>query len=238
VSARKDVEDAARELAAAQAEHDAARAALAAAGAAGGSGGRYVLAAPFAGTVVARDAVAGRSAAPGQVLLEVADLSTLWARLEVPETEATRVRPGQRVSVRLEGVAAAPREGTISRVGSAVDPVSRTVPARVELPNADRSLKAGMFVRASVALTADEETVVVPRDAIQRAEGRALVFVRTSERTFQPLAVSVGEAVGEEVAVTGLSPGAEVVTSGAFLLKTEIMKDSIGAGCCESERPQ
>lgn len=238
VSARKDVESAARELAEAQAEHDAARAALDAAGAAGGSGGRYVLSAPFAGTVVARDAVAGRSAAPGQVLVEVADLTKMWARLDVPETEASRVRPGQRVSIALEAVPGARREGTVSRVGSAVDPVSRTVPVRVELANPDRALKAGMFLRASVALSGDEETVVVPRDAIQRAEGQALVFVRTSERTFQPLSVAVGEPVGDGVAVTGLAPGSEVVTSGAFLLKTEIMKDSIGAGCCESERPR
>jgi cobalt-zinc-cadmium efflux system membrane fusion protein len=238
VSPRKDVEDARRELAAAQSEHDAAASSLAAAGAMGGSGGNYVLAAPFAGTVVERDAVAGRSAAPGQVLVQVADLSRMWANLDVPEAEALHVRPGQRATIELEGVRGARREGRITRVGASVDAASRTVRARVELPNADRSLKAGLFLRASIEIAPEQDAVLVPRDALQRAEGRSLVFVRTGAGVFRPVAVEPGEPVGALVAVRGISPGAEVVTTGAFLLKTELLKDSIGAGCCETERPK
>lgn len=238
VSPRKDVEDARRELAAAQSDRDTATASLAASGATGGSGGRYVLAAPFAGTVVARDAVAGRSAAPGQVLVQVADLSTMWAHLDIPEAEATLVQPGQRATIELERGRGAKREGKIARVGASVDPASRTVRARVELPNEDRSLKAGLFLRASVEIAPDHDAVLVPRDALQRAEGRSLVFVRTAAGVFRPVVVEPGESAGPLVAVRGIAAGAEVVTTGAFLLKTEILKDSIGAGCCETERPK
>jgi cobalt-zinc-cadmium efflux system membrane fusion protein len=238
VSPRKDLDEARRELAAAEAEESAARAALAAAGGGAGRGGRYVLTAPFRGTVVARDAVSGRSAAAEQILVEIADLSTMWANLEIPETEAALVRPGQRVRVHVEALRGDRRDGTIARVGSAVDPHSRTIHARVELPNADRSLKAGLLLRAEIDVSAVKETVLVPRDAVQRAEGHSLVFVRTGKGVFDPVAVEVGEASGDAVAVSGVAPGAEVVTTGAFLLKTEILKDSIGAGCCESERPQ
>ncbi|HET8541609.1 MAG TPA: efflux RND transporter periplasmic adaptor subunit, partial [Anaeromyxobacter sp.] len=236
LSPRKSLEEARRELAAAQAEHDAARSALGAAGAREGAGGRYVLRAPFAGTVVARDAVAGKTASAGQVLVQVADLSTMWAQLEIPEADAGLVRPGQEVRIVLEASRGQPREARISRVAASVDPASRTVRARVELPNRDRALKAGVFLRAQIRVTAEREGLLVPREAVQRAEGRTVVFVKRGEGLFEPVAVQAGEADGQLVEIlSGLEPGAEVVTTGAFLLKTEIMKESIGAGCCDLE---
>jgi membrane fusion protein, heavy metal efflux system len=237
LSARKNREEARRELAAAQGEHDAARSALGAAGAApDAGGGRSVLRAPFAGTVVARDAVTGRTAGAGQVLVSVADLSTMWAQLEIPEADAGLVRPGQPVRIVLEGARGQERDARVARVAASVDPASRTVRARVELPNKDRSLKAGVFVRAQIRVTSDHEALLVPRDAVQRAESRTLVFVKRGEGLFEPVAVRTGEAEGELVeVVSGLEPGAEVVTTGAFLLKTEIMKEAIGAGCCDLE---
>jgi cobalt-zinc-cadmium efflux system membrane fusion protein len=237
LSARKSLEAARRELASAQAEHDAARSALGAAGAApGGGGGRHVLRAPFAGTVVGRDAVAGRTASVGQVLVQVADLSTMWAQLEVPEADAALVRPGQAVRILFDGTRAPPREAKVSRIAAAVDPASRTVRARVELTNPDRALKAGLFIRAQIQVTAEHEGLLVPREAVQRAEGRALVFVKRGDAVFSPVAVQTGDADGDLVeVVSGLQRGDEVVTAGAFLLKTEIMKESIGAGCCDLE---
>ena len=235
ITPAKALEAAQAELAAAQGQLSAARAALGASGAsASGSGGRYTLAAPFAGTVVARDAVAGRSAAPGQVLLQVADLSRLWAQLDVPEADAGQVRAGQAVELVLEGVRGAPRQAAVTRVAAAVDPATRTVRARVELPNPDGALKAGTFVRARIRVEGEHEALLVPADAVQRAEGTPLVFVRQGPGLYRPVKVELGHASGGQVEVlSGLDAGAEVVTTGAFLLKTEILKDSIGAGCCE-----
>lgn len=237
LSPRKSLEEAHRELAAAQAEIDAARAALGAAGAApDAGGGRYLLRAPFAGTVVARDAVAGRTAGSGQVLVQVADLSTMWAQLEVPEADAALVRPGQPVRITFEGMRGPSREAKVTRVSASVDPASRTVRVRVELPNRDRTLKAGAFLRAQIDVTDDRGAMLVPREAVQHAESRTLVFVKRSASLFEPVAVKTGETTGDLVeVVSGLEPGAEVVTTGAFLLKTEIMKASIGAGCCDLE---
>jgi membrane fusion protein, heavy metal efflux system len=195
-----------------------------------------VLRAPFAGTVVARDAVAGKTAAAGEVLVEIADLSRMWAQLEVPEADAALVRSGQPVRIVFEGLRRAPVEAKVSRVSARVDPASRTVRARVELPNGDRTLKAGAFLRAEIRVSSDHEALLVPRDAVQRAEDRSLVFVRREDAVFEPVAVQAGEREGELVEiVSGLERGDEVVTTGAFLLKTEIMKESIGAGCCDLE---
>ncbi len=78
--------------------------------------------------------------------------------------------------------------------------------------------------------------MLVPREAIQRAEDCTLVFVKKGEGLYEPVRVELGAATEDLVEVVdGLSPGMEVVTTGAFLLKTEILKESIGAGCCEVE---
>jgi cobalt-zinc-cadmium efflux system membrane fusion protein len=235
ISPRKTVEEAQAALAAAEGEHQAALAGLNSAGAGvSGSGGRYVLTAPFAGAVVLRDAVTGRGASAGQTLIAVADLSTMWATLDVPEESATLVKPGQRVTLRFEGQGGQVREATVSRVGASVDAATRTVRVRVDVPNPDSALKAGLFLRASIQVSDEKEALLIPRDAVQEAQGRRLVFVRTGEGVYQPVPVEVGAERGGEVPILrGLSPGLEVVTTGAFLLKTEILKDSIGAGCVD-----
>jgi cobalt-zinc-cadmium efflux system membrane fusion protein len=171
----------------------------------------------------------------GQVLVAVADLSTMWVQLEVPEADAGLVRPGQPVRSSFEGVRGAEREAKVARVGSAVEPGSRTVRVRVELPNRDRTLKAGVFVRARIDVTVETEALLVPEGAVQRLPEGHLVFVKRGEALFEPVAVKPGQAQGALVEVAGVDPGVEVVTTGAFLLKTEVMKDSIGAGCCELE---
>lgn len=235
ISSRRSVEEARAQLARAQAGYDSAVAGLKASGASTAeAGGRFELSAPFDGTIVSRDAVAGRSVRDGQVLVEVADLSTLWAMLDVPEADAARVAPGQPVELTLEGVHAESLHATIGRVGSSVDRSTRTVPVRVELANPDHRLKAGMFVRARIQVSAQRDAVLVPKDAVQSAEGRSIVLVRKEASLFEPVTVQLGEQRDGLVEVTrGLEPGQEVVTTGAFLLKTELLKDAIGAGCCE-----
>ena len=235
ISPRQTAEEAQAAVARAQAEYDAIAAGL---GIAGGTereaDGTFSLVAPFAGTVVARHGVVGRMVSANEVLVEVADLATMWAALEIPEADAARVKAGQPVSIAFEGSTLEPLEATITRVGSEVGESTRTVQARVELANPDRSLKAGAFVRAAIKTSPPRDALVVPRSSIQTAEGRSVVFVQKAVGLFEPVTVQVGATHGEHVEITGdVAPGTPVVTTGAFLLKTEISKESIGAGCCE-----
>jgi cobalt-zinc-cadmium efflux system membrane fusion protein len=234
ISSRQDVERARAELAAAEAERDSAIAELRSAGAAeSGTGGRYTLVAPFDGTVVARDAVAGRTVGEDDVLVELADVRTLWAVLEVPEEQASGVHPGQRVTLRVDGTGEH-REARVTRVNPAVDRRTRTVRVRVDVANKDRALRAGSFIRASIEVSAPRTALILPRDAVQRAQEHDVVFVRTKAGEYDPVEVQLGARTRDEVeVVAGLEPGAEVVTTGAFVLKTEILKDSIGAGCAD-----
>ena len=235
ISARKQVDRARSELAAARAQYDAALASLRVAGASPHtSGGRHILTAPLSGTVVARDAVAGRGVSPGQMLIQVADVVTMWALLQVPEAQAPKLRPGQPVILSFEGLQNEERRASVSRVAASVDPATRTVRVRVDVPNPDRSLKAGVFVRARIEVSDERDALVVPREAVEYAEGQPIVFVRESETVYLPVPVELGGTTDGRIEIRGgLDPGARVVTTGAFLLKTEILKESIGAGCCE-----
>ncbi len=236
LAARAEVEVAEREAAAARANLRTARAGLDAAGAsAGSSGGTYVLRAPFAGTLIERNATVGRSAEAGEVLVRLADPKAIRARLDLPEAHAASVRVGQPVTLELPG--GATRSAQIDAVGAAVDPRTRTVPARVHLDAAGGALKGGTFLRARIAVGEAAPTVVIPQRAVQQVEGKAIVFVAEGqEGSYRPVAVELGAALGDEVAVrAGLQGGERVVTTGAFLLSTETRKDAIGAGCCEVE---
>jgi cobalt-zinc-cadmium efflux system membrane fusion protein len=240
ITAQKNLDEAKRDVATAQADHDAAAAALRATGADVGasSGGRLVLTSPLAGTVVARDAVPGRTTSAGAVLVHVANTKTLWATLDVPEEQSTSVRAGQPVELRFDGLAHETRDATVARVGASIDAHTRTVRARVDVNNDDGRLKAGLFLRARIAVADAKDALMVPRAAVQRAEGKAIVFVvdvsDAGATLYRPVGVTLGDGDSERVQIlAGLSEGDEVVTTGAFLLKTEILKGSIGAGCCD-----
>ena len=90
-----------------------------------------------------------------------------------------------------------------------------------------------MYGQARIAAE-QRQAVMVPRAAVQRAKGVEVAFVRLSETDFETRRVETGISEGALIEVKkGLRAGEEVVTQGSFLLKTETLKDSIGAGCCE-----
>lgn len=190
---------------------------------------------PFAGTVVARSAVEGEVVDTSKVLFSVTDPSTLWAILDVPEGQATGLRVGQSVVFRSSGLPAEPATGRITWVSPQVDPHTRMVKARAQIPNPKGLLRANMFGRARVALSAAAPQVLVPRAAVQWEGCCNVVFVRQSETLFEPRKVHLGATFGAYFQVRqGLKAGEVVVTQGSFLLRTEILKESIGAGCCEA----
>jgi len=197
---------------------------------------RYQVTAPFAGVVVERHAVQGEVCDPSQPLFAIADVARMWALLDVYESEAREIQAGQPVMLQVEGLTGIPFAGTITWVSSQLDPRTRTLRARAELDNSEGLLRANMFARATVTVREQMPTVVVPREAVQWEGCCNVVFVKTSETTFVPRKVHLGPATGTVFEVMqGLKGGETVVTQGSFLLKTEILKGNIGAGCCEAQ---
>jgi cobalt-zinc-cadmium efflux system membrane fusion protein len=238
IASARQVEVAEQELATAQSEARTAEATLRMAGAAQSTpSGRYTLSAPIAGTVVRRPALVGLLATESESLATIADTKVMWALCDVPESHASRVALGQKVVVRLEGTDDAPIKGELTWIAAEVDPRSRTVVARAEVPNDGGRLRANQFARARIATGTPRTAVSVPRSAVQRIAQREVVFVRTAQGVYEPRVVRrYGD--GDRVLVEGrVQVGDAVVTTGAVLLRTEIMPGSIGAGCCEVEPP-
>lgn len=194
------------------------------------------LTAPFAGTIVERAAVVGEVTGTTKELFAIADTSRMWAILDVYEANLEPVRVGQSVLITAEGSLSVQREGTITWISAHVDQRTRTLKARVELENPDGMLRAGMFARALINVWGPGPALVVPKSAVQWEGCCNVVFVKKSDVLFKPRKVRLGFETGSGLVVEeGLVAGEQVVTTGSFLLKTELLKGSIGAGCCEIE---
>ncbi|WP_437835336.1 efflux RND transporter periplasmic adaptor subunit [Sorangium sp. So ce1153] len=235
ISSRRSVLAAQQELDAARADRASFAASLAVVGASAGGSGGYTLTTPLAGIVTQRKATVGRLVGVEETLFEVVDVSSMWAELDVPETDLPSVSLKQPVVIEVDGIAGRELKGEITYVAPAIDPATRTAKARVPLANPDGALRANMFGRARILAPA-RAAVMVPRAAVQRAKTVKLVFVRLAEDQFEARRVEIAATEGDLVEVTkGVRPGEEVATEGSFLLKTETLKESIGAGCCAED---
>lgn len=228
----REVQSAEAELKEADASHRAAEGTLVALNAQRGMGSRFVLSSPIAGTVIDRTALRGQMIDREQSLFVIGELSRLWLTVHVFERDALRIKVGAEALVTLAGLPGQTLRGPVTRVGSRVDPVSRTMNVRIELDNQTGILRPGMSATARLPIGDAAETVIaVPIEALQRQGQGWCVFIPEKEPGhFQIRAVGRGRDLGAEVEiVSGLQPGERVVVDGAFLLKAEADKARGGA---------
>jgi cobalt-zinc-cadmium efflux system membrane fusion protein len=236
ISSRKEVSAAGQELKEAKAESEALAASLGVVGADSGSRGRYVVTAPLPGIVTQRNVSPGRFVDSHETLFEIIDTSTMWAEVAVPEDTLGSVRIGGPVVITVSGIEGREFRGTIAQLASFVDPQTRTAKARVRLANPNGLLRANMYGQARIAAGGSRSSAAVPPGAIQRAKTAQVAFVRLAPNEYETRRVQVATAQGNDGLVEvayGIVPGEEVVVAGSFFLKTETLKDSIGAGCCD-----
>jgi cobalt-zinc-cadmium efflux system membrane fusion protein len=195
---------------------------------------RYAVRSPITGRVVERSAVVGENVTADDVLFAVADTTRMWLLLNLEERDLASVRGGQRVRFTLDGLPGRDFSGAIDWISSAVEEPSRTVRARVPLNNPDGLLRANMFGNARVIVHDESEVIAVPPAAIQTDGCCNIVFIQESPEVFRPRKVVIGSTTPTAIEITaGLRAGETIVNAGSFLLKTEILKSNIGAGCCE-----
>ena len=185
--------------------------------------------APFSGSILESSAIVGDYVEFGVVLFKMADLSTLWAHTHIYEKDLPFVRPGCLVRVRVAALPGDEFPGRLLLVGDLVDEKTRTVEGRAEVPNPAGKLKPGMYIEADIVAPSDRRALFVPAAAVQDYENKKVVFVRSGEGTFSLREVSTGEAQNGFVEIrSGLKEGESVVTGGSFLLKSEMLKKSLG----------
>ena len=190
--------------------------------------------APFAGVVVGLETVLGELASPQASIVSVANTSRMWVIVDVDQAQIRLVERGQPVLLTVEGWAGETLGGRVTWLSSEVDRRTRTVKVRAEFENPEGILRAHSFGTAKIVTRDGEEAVLVPKDAVQWEGCCNVAFERRSPTEFVPRKLRLGYDTGDYYEVLhGLSGGEIVVTQGSFILKTELQKGSIGAGCCE-----
>jgi Cu(I)/Ag(I) efflux system membrane fusion protein len=176
---------------------------------------------PLGGVVQELGVRTGMTVSQGMTLARINGLATVWLEAALPESQAFAARPGQPVEVRLSAFPGETRQGRVSAILPQASSDTRTLKLRIELPNPQGLLRAGMF--AQVRLAGDErEALVVPSDAVIRTGQRAVVYVVTAPGRYEPVEVRVGREFGQQLEVLqGLQAGQQVVVSGQFLIDSE-----------------
>jgi membrane fusion protein, heavy metal efflux system len=190
----------------------------------------YTIAAPFDGTIITKSilTVPSQKVDMNDVLLGLADLSTVWVTANIPESDFALLPALQQGKIRLNATAYPGRtlDAKLLSVGATVDATTRTVPMLAETPNADGLLKIGMFVRIVLDTAVESRALSVPASALVEIEGKKGVFLPDGKdgRTFAFRAVKLGRESGNrQVIVSGLTVGETVVSKGAFILKSELI---------------
>jgi cobalt-zinc-cadmium efflux system membrane fusion protein len=190
--------------------------------------------APLDGVVISRDVVAGEVVDLVRTLYVVADVRRMWVMLDVQPEDAGRLAVGQAVLFHPLGGSEAVARGQLEWIGTAVDKKTRTVRARVAAPNTDGMLRAHTFGRARVTTRNMPKAVAVPSEAIHWEGCCYVVFVRLTDDIFQTRKIKPGARNGPYTEVlVGVLPGEVVATTGSHVLKSEILKSALGAGCCD-----
>ncbi len=191
--------------------------------------------APLDGIVIQRDVVAGEVIEASKPLFTVADTRRMWLTIDVAQAQLGRVAIGQSVRFQPER-SDWTAEGRISWISTSVDDQTRTVKVRADLDNADGRLLASLFGRARITVRESAIAIAVPNEAIQWEGCCHVVFVRLTDDIFQTRKVRLGTKDTHYTEVlTGVLQGELVATAGSHVLKSEILKSNLGAGCCAEE---
>ena len=233
IGARRDFLEAQGALRSAEAAFAAARRRVSVYGQ-GGTGSSTPIRSPIAGTVLQQHATVGEIVHPDEALFVVGDPSLVWVVGRVYPQDVGQVAAGAPVTVSLQSDAERTWEGTLDYVAPSLDQGSRTMPVRVELENADGSLRPGLFATLSItpASTGGEPAPAVEADAVIRMGDREVVFVPGEDvGHFRAVPVTPGSRGGGLVQIReGLSPGERYVADGAFVLKSELSRSQLGHG--------
>ena len=201
--------------------------------------GRLLLRAPADGTVLMLHAVPGEVAKTDQALATIGDNGVVWVWADLYDRDISSIsrellKRTLRAAVTVTAYPGEEFPGTVDFVSPAMEETSRTVKVRVEVTNPDGRLLSGMFATLRVLLTAADETLTVPKAAVLDDEGRSFVFVHHHDDYYLRRPVAAGRTWGNRVeVVTGVQEGDTVVAEGSFLLKSDVLRSKMGAGCAD-----
>jgi cobalt-zinc-cadmium efflux system membrane fusion protein len=188
----------------------------------------YSIKSPIDGWVIERHITPGEFVSGENSVYIVADLSTVWVNLAVYPKDAGLVRPG--LETRIHAIGSDHEvEGRIDYVTPVLDVRTRSITARVVLPNPDNAWRPGTFVKARLSAGEGDEGLVVEREAVQILNEKPVIFVTAGSNRFRPVEVVTGDSDSRYTRIlAGLFEGARYVSRGAFELKAKLVTSSLG----------
>lgn len=184
--------------------------------------GSVTLHAPRAGIVTTLDVREGQRVGAGQPLMTLNDLSSVWVEAAVPQSQAAQVHAGTQVAVFSDALPGQPLNGSIEALLPDIDLASRTLRARIVLPNPKGRLSPGQFVAVELHAVAGPEALAVPSEALITSGNSPRLIVALGGGRFRPVIVATGRtAAGETEITAGLTGDEQVVVSGQFLIDSE-----------------
>jgi len=183
--------------------------------------------APQGGVVKQLDIREGFYVKPETMMLSIADLSQVWVKADIFEREVAQVSMGDKVTMSLDYLPNKSWEGTIEHVHPMINPKTRTGIVRLRFINEKGELKPNMFAQISIDTSANEQVLLIPKEALIRTGNQDRVVLALGEGSFKSVEVSVGRYDSESVEIIkGLREGEQVVSSAQFLLDSESSKSS------------
>ncbi len=178
---------------------------------------------PFRGVIIDKQADRGLTVEPGDRLFRIADLDSVWVMAKVYESDLPYVHEGQPAIVRPSYLPGRSFEGAVGFIYPFVDELTRQVDVRIELDNADRLLKPGMFADVELREELPAGGPLIPRSAVLKTGKRTVVMLSLGGGRFEPRAVTLGvtDDDGMVEITSGLVAGDVVVSSAQFLLDSE-----------------
>ncbi|HJX32345.1 MAG TPA: efflux RND transporter periplasmic adaptor subunit [Thermodesulfobacteriota bacterium] len=193
--------------------------------------------APINGTVLEKNVSAGERVEAEKEILTLSDLSTVWVWADIKEADLSAVQhAGEKIAgeVEIPGAEGKKYQGSLDVVSGQMEEQSRTVKARISVANPDGFLRPGMFVTIKLMLSGSSDAVAVPKVAVLADAGRTFVFVHQEGDYWIRRPVSLGETLNEYVEIKdGLSIGQRIIADGSFLLKSDVLRKKMGAGCAD-----
>ena len=185
--------------------------------------------APIDGNVTNWDAALGEAVEPTTQLFGISDTSQFWLWIDVYESDIDSVQVGQPVTFTISNKPEPIFTGQITAIGTEADRTSRTTRVRAQIANSNGRLRANVFGRARIEVTPEHEATVVPTAAVQREGEQEIVFLPEGPGRYrrQLIVTKPMDVPGALEVVHGLESGQQVVTTGSFLLYSELLKDRI-----------
>jgi len=199
-----------------------------------------VLRAPQPGTLITQNISMGQIVDTTESLYTIADLSNLWVWCDVYEKDlavlheqSTQQNPLAAV-VKVKAFGSGGFNGEVDFVGNLMDEHTRTVKMRVQVKNPENKLRPGMFADVQVAVRMPGSMLAVPQTAVVSDAGENFIFQHWKNDLWVRRNVAVGEKRGNAVELlSGVPQGAKIVTGGAFMLKSDVLREKMGAGCAD-----